>query len=329
MALFVVDTQFRSLQDDLGKSHIAAFAAGTRHNLWCQWKAYIMFCLYFSLKWLPASEHVVALFAQFLSRSFRSADSVQSYVSGTKLLHIILNQSCAAFDNLGLKLAIRGIRRSIRHAPKQALPITVEMLVHMYQVMDMANVNHVVFWSLFTLAFFTMSRKSNLVVTNHTLPVKCLRKADICVTEGYNMLLVVFRWSKTNQFGSRVHTVPLLPISGSPLCPVKAYIHMRSLVKVSDCSPAFCMVKNGCITPVTYYELHKFLRDTLSKLGYNSDLYSSHSFRRGAATLAFRRGVHPSLIKAIGDWSSDAYKEYIHLDLIDKMVAIRKMFVYQ
>ena len=46
-------------------------------------------------------------------------------------------------------------------------------------------------------------------------------------------------------------------------------------------------------------------------IGVDASLYSGHTFRRGGATYAHRLGVHPMLIKRIGDWKSDAYMLYI------------------
>ncbi len=63
------------------------------------------------------------------------------------------------------------------------------------------------------MAFFSMARKSNLVVTNLLQPIKCLKRQDVMI--GKNVMLVRFLWSKTNQFAKRVHSVPLLAIKGS------------------------------------------------------------------------------------------------------------------
>ena len=51
---------------------------------------------------------------------------------------------------------------------------------------------------------------------------------DILV--GEKTLLVVFKWSKTNQSGGRVHMIPLVILPGSPLCPVTAYKNMCGLL---------------------------------------------------------------------------------------------------
>jgi hypothetical protein len=238
-----------------------------------------------------------------------------------------VEKPCVAFESLNLKLTLRGMARLSGHIPKQALPITKELLLDIFYVLKFMHVNDFVFWSLFLLAFFTMSRKSNLVVTSLNTPVKCLLRQDVIV--GAHSLLVVFKWSKTNQFGKRVHMIPLVELKGSPLCPVSAFKIMCSKLPVNGNNPAFCMLKGNAVVPVTYEDLHKFLRIQLGKLGLNPTSYSSHSFRRGAASCAFKAGVHVDLIQAIGDWSSDAYKRYLCLDLTDKLSAVNKMYSVQ
>ena len=96
-------------------------------------------------------------------------------------------------------------------------------------------------WSLLLIAFFTMSRKSNLVVTGNAKfnAEKQLCRSDILV--GNNGLLITFRWSKTNQFGARAHMVPILAISNSMLCPVSAYKKMLRMCPGKPNDPAFFM----------------------------------------------------------------------------------------
>lgn len=272
------------------------------------------------------SQETIALFAQFLCRTFKSVETVKNYVSGVKLLHILVNHSCEAFDNPNLKLAFKGMARQLYHRPKQALPITKELLLKMYEVLDCSKINDTVFWSLFLMAFFTMSRKSNLVVTCVNENVKCITRQDVLT--GFNSMLVLFRWSKTNQVGGRVHKVPLVAFTGSPLCPVQAYKNMCRRLPLKRHMPAFCIVKQGKVMPVTYAELQNVLRQTITKVGLDPRNYSSHSFRRGAATLAFKAGVHPNVIQVMGDWSSDAYKRYLVMSSDQKVNAVTKMYAY-
>ena len=183
------------------------------------------------------------------------------------------------------------------HTPKQALPITKKLLLQMYKILDMSNLDHIVYWSLFFIAFFTMSRNSNLVITSRREKIKCVTRDDIMM--GNNSLLVIFKWSKTNQYGSRIHKIPLNKLVGSPLCPVSAYTWMCQLIPMGGTHPTFCLAKNNAVSPVTYSDLHNFRRGLLAKLGYNPQVFSSHSFRRGAASHAFKSGVSTNMIQAI------------------------------
>ncbi len=47
---------------------------------------------------------------------------------------------------------------------------------------------------------------------------------------------------------------------------------------------------------------------TYQKLNLNPNSYSSHFFRRGAATFAFQYRVPAKLIQAQGDWTIQIYK---------------------
>lgn len=78
------------LRQDLTKSLKSAFADGTNQNLRIQWESFILFCLYFKLCFLPASTTTLQMYCQFLSRSFKSIDSIKNYVSGVKTMHLYL-----------------------------------------------------------------------------------------------------------------------------------------------------------------------------------------------------------------------------------------------
>ena len=106
---------------------------------------------------------------------------------------------------------------------RQAAPLSPQLLNKIYDLLDLNTPVDAVLWALLLLAFFTLSRKSNLVVTS-SKPVdvsKQLCRSDVLVCE--NGLLVQFHCSKTIQFGGRVLLVPVLAIPNSVLCPLRAY----------------------------------------------------------------------------------------------------------
>ena len=126
-------------------------------------------------------------------------------------------------------------------------------------------------------------------------------------------LVVLIKWSKTNQFGSRLLKVPLLVIPGSVLCPVEAYKTMIREVPAASQNPVFVMrTGNGKLKPLLYKQLQEKIKVLIGKTGRDPVLYASHSFRRGGGgggwgpcSWAFKAGVPPDLIQHHADWASD------------------------
>ena len=67
--------------------------------------------------------------------------------------------------------------------------------------------------------------------------------------------------------------------------------------------------------PLTRQYFLSLLRESLAKLGVSPLSYAGHSFRTGAATTAAASGLQDWLIRALGRWTSDCYKIYIHTPL--------------
>ena len=53
------------------------------------------------------------------------------------------------------------------------------------------------------------------------------------------------------------------------------------------------------------------LKELVGAAGWNPSLFSSHSFRIGAATTAAATGLPDWLIQSLGRWESDCYLRYI------------------
>ncbi|CAG2226049.1 unnamed protein product [Mytilus edulis] len=112
---------------------------------------------------VPATVHVLTLYAQFLSRSFKSVDSIKNYLSSVRYLHLLLDLEYPQFEAFHLRLVLRGLCRIKAHCQKQALPITPHILLQIYKKLDMNSAYDATIWCLFLHAFFLMFRKSNLV----------------------------------------------------------------------------------------------------------------------------------------------------------------------
>lgn len=243
-------------------------------------------------------------------------------------MHILTESPCEQFSAIQLKLVFRGLFRIKQHTPKQAFPITPCILLKIFNVLDLNNPVQATFWCLALIAFFTMSRKSNLV-PNTTATFdhkKQLCRHDIRATHEH--LLIRMKWSKTNQFGGRILYMPLAVMPESKLCPVRAYWNMISLIPAETNGPAFLIPKGKKLIPFTYILLQKTLRKSIQNVGLDPSAYSSHSFRRGGATSAFRAHVPAELIQLQGDWASDAYKKYLNFNMQDRILVFDRLRNY-
>ena len=299
-------------------SRKAAFAEGTHKNLRVQFRAFILFCLYFHLPCLPTNLDTLSLYVQFLKRSFVSMTSVKNYVNGAKVLHLTLGYTFPDPD-YGFRLLLKGLARLHPHEEKRALPITPGILLSLFGVMDMSSPLHASLWCCFVSAFFLFARKSTMLpptVASFTRK-KHLTRGDFFRSEG--ALVVLIRWSKTLQLGERHLQVPLVEIPGSVLCPCRAFDHMVRLLTAEDVSPAFLHFVNGGLVSVC----HRVFVGTLGKLlrlaGVDARGFTGHSFRRGGASWAFQAGVPGELIQLHGDWRSDAYLKYLSVPMQQKM----------
>ena len=95
----VSDKQMNDLKAELRNSRRQAFAEGTNKNLKIQWETFLLCCFYFKLTYLPVDTETLSLYAQFLSRSFKSVQSIKNYLSGVKTMHYLLGYSTAQIND--------------------------------------------------------------------------------------------------------------------------------------------------------------------------------------------------------------------------------------
>lgn len=311
-----------SLKQDLKTSRCSAYAEGTKKNLNIQWESYLMFCIYFGLKYLPTCTETLSLYAQFLSRTFKSTQSIKNYISGVKNMHFLLGYSTENINDFLINLSVRGIARLNPYCIKQAHAITPEHLLQFASLLDLTDPSDQVYWCLFLFAFFLFARKSNLVPTTlqDLKNKKFLLRKDVSSSVG--CLIVSMKWSKTIQFGERVLQTPLIAIPDSVLCPVVAYNRMCDSVKAEPDDPLFILPGKSYIS---YQKFQNKIRNLISLMKLDSNNFSTHSFRRGGATYAFKANVPAELIQYQGDWASDAYKKYLSFSMEDKLLVAHRM----
>ena len=85
-------------------------------------------------------------------------------------------------------------------------------------------------------------------------------------------------------------------------------------------------MENGL--PLTRSCFVTWLREALVNAGLESQQYSGHSFRAGAASTAAAMGLEDSLIKTLGRWESSAYLIYLRLPREDLQSVSKRLAQY-
>ena len=99
-------------------------------------------------------------FIELMSRTC-GYDHVQHILSSVKFLHEFFGHSYAG-DSIEFKVLLRGLRRKLAKPTRQVLPITPEILILMYEHIDLNNTADLAHWSSFLFALRLLYRKSSI-----------------------------------------------------------------------------------------------------------------------------------------------------------------------
>ena len=128
------------------------------------------------------------------------------------------------------------------------------------------------------------------------------------VLVGNEAVIVFVDKAKNKQISADREKFPMVAISGSILCPVKAFKHYFRLVPARDNYICFTLLVNKVLT---YDKFHQVFRETVSRAGYDAQRYSSHSLCRGGTSWSYKDGVPEQRIKLMGNWCSNCFQRYI------------------
>ena len=92
-------------------------------------------------------------------------------------------------------------------------------------------------------------------------------------------------------------------------CPVAAFTKWLEKKPPKEKGQPVFRWSNG--TPLTSSKFNTVLRGCLKGFVKDENLYSSHSFRAGAASMLATLGYSDSDIKALGRWNSRSFEAYI------------------
>ena len=292
-------------------------AHGTWANKVSHLKSYIYFTTFFGVQDFPIHLAVLLRFIALLGRGSYAAKSATNIIGSLKFFSSVLCPlETKVFDSVLVASALKGLKAQLSRPVHQKLPVSVAHLIKFHSALDLNLKDHLACWCAMLLAFFGCLRLSNLVPTaqNQFDPLKHLKRDDVRFDQ--NVVLLFYKWAKTNQHASKVSWIPICPVSDERFN-VKVFLErLLNSVNAPSSAPLFSFGKKRFHSRSS---LVKLLEMCTRKAGLPSADYSWHSFRRGAAVFAFELGMADSAVQLLGDWSSAAFKNYLEFSFLRKV----------
>ena len=286
---------------------------------------------------LPVNENTVLAFVHWLALNRGvTSGTISNYLSGIRQLHVMNGVPDRNIRTERIKLLLAGIKNK-EMAKKRSegidrrRPITpdiLRLLKARVAESNMRGVDQRLIWSVSSIIFHGAFRIHELVckVEGSFDPDFTLLGSDILIVSGsqdnpQDSLQLRIKAPKEDKAGNSI-IVDVYETSND-LCPVTAFKKWKQRSRCEDDQPVFRW-SNG--TPLTGRKFNEILKERLT--GYvdgAEKLFSSHSFRSGAASMLGCLGYSDADIKAVGRWGSRAFLEYVRLPRTQRIEVARLM----
>ena len=275
---------------------------------------------------LPMTENKTLVFVAWLMKRGLKSRSINSYLSGLRMLHLTKGVKQGAVRSDLIKQVLEGrlhidSMNSRLHETPRRMPVTptlLKLLKLELKESDLTRETKRLLWAVSTLAFSGGFRVGELLARVESTydPLYTLLGQDIKVITlkigqaNVETIQVNIKSQKTDRVG--VNCLIDVYESGGIICPVKAYNKWKDTATTRDSrKPAF-RLDNG--KPLTTSKFNKYLKSLLGgHIDYNKSKITGHSFRAGIASLLGNLGYSDSDIQAVGRWSSQAFQAYLKL----------------
>lgn len=261
---------------------------------------------------IPLTVSDICLFVAFLHHEKFAPRTISTYLSALSYVHKILNVNDPTTAFLISKLVAGAYR--LNHKPDMRFPITIPILnrlIACLQWVTSSIYDRYLFQAMFVLAFNAYARIGEITVKNLESRVLQFSDISIAVVAGKpTSVAVTFRHFKHN-LSATPHTITFGhgPTVVSAVQALADYTARRGNYE----GPLFCLETRK---PVSRLIFDRHLHRALSFCRLDSSMYKGHSFRIGAATHAARNNLSDAQIRALGRWSSNAFRKYIRITSI-------------
>lgn len=241
---------------------------------------------------IPASPETIAAYLAYLSSTHKTA-TIMRRVTALSKAHEAIGASNPTQSEI-VKATMRGIKRTIGTASREAKPVLREDLFQMLECMgdstkDMRDK------ALILLGFAGAFRRSEVI------------GLDVADTEQVRQgIVVTLRKSKTDQEG-RGYKIGI-PFGRSRWCPVKHLTDWLNHAKIKA-GPIFRGInRHGHVANqrLSGEAVSIIVKERAEAAGFDPDAYSGHSLRAGLATSAVIAGVSTLSIRRTTRHASDS-----------------------
>lgn len=254
-------------------------------------------------------------------------DHIKAVISSIGFLHKNLDLPFPG-DSFQLKLTLQSLKRKLSKAPNQALPISPEHLVAMYNHINIDNPQDLAVWCCILVGFFGLLRKKNICPEDleDLDPAKILTVRKVLINKPAGIALLYINFAKTIQFGQRDLTIPLISNHSRALDPVFHLDRLFEQTRAPLDHPAFSYrTQSGQLAFVSHKLFTAKLKKLLSTAGFSPERFSGHSLRRGGATFLYKCGASILEIQSCGDWASTVFTRYLFVGLEERMLSQKLM----
>lgn len=247
-------------------------------------------------------------FIAAINTELRSPSAVYNYISGARTWVRLMGGAPAAFDTYPVSVVKRGVARSSQHVPRQAPPLTLELLDNVLHFFRSAGPDARVLIAATLMGYFTLLRQGNLLVTGRSYdPGHTIQGYDVDDTG--STLQVRIRSSKTVKSRADEFTISIPQLSDPRYCPVRAWRKYQASTPTTPSAPAF-LKPDG--TPLSAVTLTAALRAALASTRHpDPTAFTLHSIRRGGAQACASAGAPIDDVRQLGNWRSEAVHDYV------------------
>ena len=258
---------------------------------------------------VPLNVSQVCLFVAYLQHENFAPKTISTYLSALSFVHKMQGHIDPTAAFLVSKLVAGAYRLNNKLDVK--LPLTVPILNRLLASLRWVTTSvydRFLFQAMYLLAFNAFARIGEITVKNSESKVLQISDINISYADGKpHTVSVTFRHYKHN-LTSSPYTISFGhgPTTTSAVQSLAHYIEVRGKFT----GPLFCLENKN---PVTRLIFDRHLHRSLSFCHLDSSRYKGYSFRIGAATFAAESNLSDARIRALGCWSSNAFRKYIRI----------------